>query len=142
MLKARLTLANTSVGTDDCTKDSPMSQWNPRWTVLGGVLLSVVLNAAGQLLFKAARVAQPDASVPHLFLHPQTWYGLFIYALSAICWLWVLARAQLSLAFPILALTFPIVLSLSALLFAEVISPMRWAGVGIIVIGVSLLART
>jgi len=119
-----------------------MSQRNPRRAVLGGMLLSVVLNAAGQLLFKAARMAQPDASVLHLFLHPETWYGLLIYGLSAVCWLWVLARAQLSLAYPILSLTFPIVLSLSAFLFAEVISPMRWAGVGIIVIGVSLLART
>jgi len=142
MPKVRPIPANTIVGTDDCTKDSPMSQWNPHWTVLGGVLLSVVLNAAGQLLFKAARMAQPDASVAHLFLHPQTWCGLFIYGLSAICWLWVLARAHLSLAYPILSLTFPIVLGLSALFFAEVISPMRWAGVGIIVIGVSLLART
>ena len=119
-----------------------MSQWNPRWAVLGGVLFSVVLNATGQLLFKAARMAQPDASVPHLFLHPETWCAFLIYGLSAVCWLWVLARAQLSLAYPILSLTFPIVLGLSALLFAEVISPMRWAGVGIIVIGVSLLART
>ena len=142
MLQARPTPANTIAGTDDCTKDSPMSQYNPRWTVLGGMLFSVVLNAAGQLLFKAARMAQPDASVPHLFLHPETWYGLLIYGLSAVCWLWVLARAQLSLAYPILSLTFPIVLSLSAFFFAEVISPMRWAGVGIIVIGVSLLART
>jgi drug/metabolite transporter (DMT)-like permease len=118
------------------------SQWNPRWTVLGGVLFSVVLNAAGQLLFKAARASQPDASVLHLFLHPETWYGFLIYGLSAICWLWVLARAQLSLAYPILSLTFPIVLGLSALFFAEVISPLRWAGVGVIVFGVSLLART
>lgn len=123
-------------------KMDTMPRWKPRWPVLGGVLFSVVLNAAGQLLFKAARAAQPDASVLHLFLHPETWCGFLIYGLSAICWLWVLARAQLSLAYPILSLTFPIVLGLSALFFAEVISPMRWAGVGIIVIGVSLLART
>jgi len=119
-----------------------MSQWNPRWTVLGGVMLSVVLNSAGQLLFKAARMAQPDASVLHLFLHPGTWYGLCIYALSALCWLWVLARAQLSLAYPILSLSFPIVLILSTCFFAEAISLMRGVGVAIIVIGVSLLART
>ena len=119
-----------------------MSPRKPRWTTFAGVLFSVVLNATGQLLFKAARSAQPDASVLRLFLHPETWCGLLIYGLSAICWLWVLARTQLSLAYPILSLTFPIVLGLSAFFFAEVISPMRWAGVGIIVIGVSLLART
>jgi drug/metabolite transporter (DMT)-like permease len=119
-----------------------MLRWKPRWTVLGGVLFSVLLNAIGQLLFKAARVAQPDASVLRLFLHPETWGGFVIYGVSAVCWLWVLARAQLSLAYPILSLTFPIVLGLSAFLFAEAISPLRWAGVGVIVIGVSLLART
>jgi len=142
MGKARPTPDNTIAGTADCTQASPMSPGNPRWTVLGGMLFSVLLNAVGQLLFKAARMAQPDASVPHLFLHLQTWCGLLVYGLSAICWLWVLARAHLSLAYPILSLTFPIVLGLSALFFAEVISPMRWAGVGIIVLGVSLLART
>lgn len=111
-------------------------------TLLGGVLCSVMLNATGQLLFKAARVAQPDASVLHLFLQPRAWAGLIVYGVSSICWLWVLARAQLSLAYPILSLTFPIVLGLSALLFAEVISPLRWLGVSVIVLGVSLLART
>jgi drug/metabolite transporter (DMT)-like permease len=119
-----------------------MPLWKTRWTVLGVVLLSVVCNAAGQLLFKAARMAQPDAAVFYLLLLPATWGALFIYALSAVCWLWVLARAHLSLAYPILSLTFPVVLGLSALCFAEVISPMRWVGVGIILIGVSLLART
>ena len=115
---------------------------SPRWTMLGGILLSVALNAAGQICFKAARMAQPDASVLALFLHPETWGGLLIYGLSAVCWLWVLARAQLSLAYPILSLTFPIVLGLSAVFFAETITPLRWAGVGVIVVGVSLLART
>ena len=74
-----------------------MRHQNPRRIVLVGVLLSVALNAAGQILFKAARVAQPEASVLALFLHTDTWGGLLIYGLSAVCWLWVLARAQLSL---------------------------------------------
>ena len=119
-----------------------MRHQSPRWTMLGGILLSVALNAAGQICFKAARMAQPDASVLALFLHPETWGGLLIYGLSAVCWLWVLARVQLSLAYPILSLTFPIVLGLSAVFFAETITPLRWAGVGVIVVGVSLLART
>src|SRR5215475_10011396 len=82
-----------------------MRHQSPRWTMLGGILLSVALNAAGQLCFKAARMAQPDASVLRLFLRAETWGGLLMYGLSAVCWLWVLARAQLSLAYPILSLT-------------------------------------
>lgn len=106
------------------------------------LLASVVLNAAGQVLFKAARVAQPGASLTDLFLQPVTWAGFFLYGLSAICWLWVLSRVPLSFAYPVLALSFPLVVALSAFLFAESISPLRWGGVGVIVLGVSLMART
>jgi len=113
-----------------------------RTTTLWGILLVVALNAVGQILFKAARVAQPDAPIFSLFFQLETWGAFIIYGLSAICWLWVLSRAQLSFAYPMLSLTFPIVVGLSAVLFSEAILPMRWAGVGVIVVGVSLLART
>ena len=119
-----------------------MSRANLQKTALWGVLLVVVLNAAGQILFKAARVAMPEAPILSLFFQLETWAAFFIYGLSAICWLWILSRAQLSLTYPMLALSFPIVVGLSAVLFSESIFPMRWAGVGIIVVGVSLLART
>lgn len=119
-----------------------MPKSGPYTTALRWVFLCVTLNAVGQVLFKAARAADPNASLLSLFLHLETWGGFFVYGLSAICWLWVLSRADLSLAYPILSLTFPIVVGLSAIFFSELISPMRWAGVGMIVIGVSLLGRT
>lgn len=106
------------------------------------LLLSCALNASGQTLFKAARVAQPDASLVGLFLDVQTWAGLVFYGLSAVIWLRVLSREHLSFAYPVLSLTFPLVVGLSALFFSETISPMRWAGVALIVAGVSLLAST
>ncbi|MFQ5532562.1 MAG: hypothetical protein ACE5EP_01790, partial [Candidatus Methylomirabilales bacterium] len=61
----------------------------PHRAVLFWILMSVMLNAIGQILFKAARVADPDASLLSVFLHLETWGGLFVYGLSAICWLWV-----------------------------------------------------
>ena len=109
---------------------------------VAALLLSVVLNAAGQTFFKAARMSHPDASLFSLFMYGDTWAGFILYGLSAVCWLWVLSRAQLSFAYPLLSLSFPIVVALSAVYFTEIISPMRWIGVGVIVIGVSLLART
>jgi multidrug transporter EmrE-like cation transporter len=115
---------------------------DPQRLALLVVLASAVLNAVGQLLFKAARSAQPDASLIAVFLHSQTWAGFIVYGLSAVCWLWVLSRVQLSFAYPILALTFPIVVGLSAIFFSESITVVRWAGVVVIMVGVSLLART
>ena len=105
------------------------------------VLFCVTLNALGQVLFKIARSAQPDGSILSAFSYGETWAALVIYGFSAVCWLWILSRTDLSLAYPLLSLTLPIVVGLSALLFAEAISIMRWAGVGVIVVGVSLLSR-
>lgn len=113
-----------------------------RRTALLVLLISVALNAGGQIFFKSARVLQPDASLLALFTRPPIWIGLLMYGVSAVSWLWVLARAQLSYAYPILALSYPLVVALSAIFFAETISPLRWIGVGFIILGVSLLART
>lgn len=100
------------------------------------VLVSVVLNASGPLLFKMARAGQAYTSLITLFFHYETSVGILLYGLSALSWLWVLSRAHLSFAYPILGLTFPIIVGLSAILFAEHVSPLRWLGVGIIVLGV------
>jgi len=115
---------------------------NHQRAALGAVLVSVVLNSVGQVLFKSAYAAQPGASLFSVLPHLEIWGGFIVYGLSAVCWLWVLSRAQLSFAFPILALSFPIVVGLSAVIFSEPISAARWTGVGLIMVGVSFLSRT
>lgn len=119
-----------------------MLEWNGRKVILAGVIFSALLNATGQIFFKAARAAYSEASLLSLFTHVETWIGLAVYGVSAACWLWVLSRAPLSFAYPILSVTFPIVVCASAFLFSELILPLRWLGVGMIMVGVSLLART
>ncbi len=119
-----------------------MSTWDNQRAVLGAVLLSVALNAAGQVLFKTAYAAQPEASLFSILPRLEIWGGFIVYGLSAVCWLWVLSRAQLSFAYPILSLAFPIVVGLSAVIFSEPISATRWTGVGLIVVGVSFMSRT
>lgn len=119
-----------------------MPRWGPHRAVMGWLLVCVMLNAVGQILFKAARVGDPDGSLVSAFFRPETWGGFIVYGLSAVCWLWVLSRMPLSIAYPLLSLSFPIVVGLSAIIFAESISSVRWAGVGLIVVGVSMMART
>ena len=119
-----------------------MNQISTRHISLLVLLSSVILNAMGQILFKAARLAQPDASLFQLFFLVQTWAGLILYGLSAVSWLWVLSRFQLSYAYPLLALSFPIVVAFSVALFSETVSTLRWVGVIVIFVGVSLLSRT
>ena len=124
------------------TSAHALSVTNTQQVALYGVFISVALNATGQVLFKAARTSQQGASFFELFLHPETWLGFVLYGLSSVIWLWVLSRTHLSAAYPILALAFPIVVGLSAVLFGESISMLRWCGVGLILVGVSLLAKS
>ncbi|MBV7327916.1 EamA family transporter [Chloroflexi bacterium TSY] len=77
-----------------------------------------------------------------MFTTYEVWLGLCLYGFSSFIWLWVLTKAPLSYAYPILALTFPLVVALSVLLFGETVSPMRWFGICIIIAGVSLLAKS
>ncbi len=113
-----------------------------RFLAIAGVLISVSLNATGQILFKAVRVEHAGMPFYSLFLQPETLAGFLFYGLSSIIWLWVLSRVQISYAYPILALAFPIVVVFSVLLFGESVSLARWVGVSIIVAGVFLLARS
>jgi drug/metabolite transporter (DMT)-like permease len=106
------------------------------------LLISVVLNAAGQIFFKAAQTNHPEASLLELFFQPEIWIALSLYGFSSVAWIWVLSRAQLSFAYPVLALSFPVVVAFSALLFSETVTGLRWLGVGTIVAGVSLMARS
>ena len=112
-----------------------------RRVVIQAVFLSVILNTIGQFLFKTAAV-QSGESPFGLFQESRTWIALLVYAASAFTWLWVLARAQLSFVYPILSVSFPLVVGLSAILFGEPVSIIRWIGVAGIVVGVSLLTKT
>ena len=124
------------------SESSIMQRSIVRGPLLWMVLLTIICNSLGQILFQAAQAAHPDASLLGVISQPGTWAAFLIYGLSAAAWLWVLSRAQLSLVYPLLSLTFPIVVGLSAILFTEAISPPRWAGVGMVVLGVSLLAKS
>jgi len=67
--------------------------------------------------------------------------GLFCYALGAFLWLLVLKVSDLGVAYPMISLTYPIILILSHILFHEVVTLRQVIGVLAIVIGISLVYR-
>ena len=111
----------------------------------------VLLNALAQLGLKAAtRVTGPlvagDAGVWHRALNilvvPSLWYALAAYALSVVVWLVGLSRVPVSQAYPLLSLGYVINIGLAWWLLGEVPNVQRVAGIGIIVVGVVLVARS
>jgi drug/metabolite transporter (DMT)-like permease len=111
----------------------------------------VLLNALAQLGLKAAtRVTGPllvtDSGVLRRGLEllsvPPLWYALFAYGLSVIVWLVGLSRVPVSQAYPLLSLGYVINIGLAWWLLGEVPNVQRVAGIGIIVLGVVVVARS
>ncbi|MDH7512859.1 MAG: EamA family transporter [Clostridiales bacterium] len=68
--------------------------------------------------------------------------GLIFSAAGFIFWLVILSRFNLSYSYLLAGLTFALVLVASAIFFKEEISPLRWAGAALIILGVFLVSQT
>ena len=75
-------------------------------------------------------------------LHPGVLGGLACYALSVVIWVVALSRVDVSIAYPMLSVGYVVNALLAIWLFGEVVSMQRWLGIGVILIGVTLVARS
>ena len=117
--------------------------------LLALILLSVSLSALAQLALKAgtgavaaARPATVAGELGALAQSPMVYLGLALYGLGAAVWLFVLARAPLSLAYPFVGLGFILTMFAGSLAFQEEIGAARLAGTLLIAVGCVLVARS
>ncbi len=114
------------------------------------IIFGVLLNAVAQLALKAGvRDLGPiglsmDQVMPtslRLMGEPYLWTGLVLYAISVVVWILALSRVDVSIAYPMLSLGYVVNAFAAYWLFGEVLTPMRLAGIGIIIVGVYVLTR-
>lgn len=118
---------------------------------LGMVLASVAFGAVGQLTLKAGMNSlvetygklqlTPDTLL-HMATNPLLIVGIAIFGVSTLLWLFALAKADLSFAYPFLSLTYIAVLVGGAFLFGDKVTVPRVLGLGIIIAGVFIVARS
>ena len=118
---------------------------------LAFLMTGVLLNAGAQLLLKAGTNA-----LGVLTLTRDTWsetlfnmateghfaLGIACYALSVIVWIFGLSRVPVSIAYPLLSVGYVVNAIAAHFLFGEAVTASRWLGIGFIVIGVTLVARS
>jgi len=113
------------------------------------IALSISSGVAGQTALKLG-VNQPGAAggtgtimglVTMILQSPLVLGGLVLYGVGALAWIAVLARMDLSYAYPFLALNFVLITVVSRLALGETIPPARWIGIAVICIGIVLIAR-
>jgi len=111
----------------------------------------VLLNAFAQLGLKAATRVTGPLIVPgggtwtralELITVPSLWFALSAYGLSVVVWLVGLSRVPVSQAYPMLSMGYVIHIGLAWWLLGEVPNAQRVIGIGVIVAGVVLVARS
>lgn len=114
------------------------------------ILSSVLLGAIGQVLLKVGmRNITPELSwlglvklVGRVFTTPALLTGLVCFGSSFLLWLVVISKEELSYAYPMVSLGYIIAVLASWVLFKENIGLVRLGGLLLIVLGVSLVARS
>jgi drug/metabolite transporter (DMT)-like permease len=111
----------------------------------------VLLNAFAQLGLKAATrvtgpLVTPDGGTWNRALElltvPSLWFALSAYGLSVVVWLVGLSRVPVSQAYPMLSMGYVLNIGLAWWLLGELPNAQRVVGIGIIVIGVVVVARS
>ena len=104
------------------------------------VLVGVLLNAAAQLLLKAGTNAMPLGL--RLAIEPHILGGLACYGISVVVWVIALSRVPVSIAYPMLSIGYVVNAVAAWYLLGEALTPLRLTGIGIIIAGVFLVARS
>jgi multidrug transporter EmrE-like cation transporter len=116
---------------------------------IGLLLVSILLSTAAQLLMKVgmsgrATTAAPSPDPFHALVNaaisPWVIGGLTAYFASAVIWLLVLSKVDVSRAYPCVALGFALTVIAAHVLLGEPVSPAKAVGVGVIIAGVVVVA--
>ena len=102
---------------------------------------SILLSVAAQFALKSGARACAGCAAWVMAMQPMVLLGLALYGLSAVVWLSVLARWDVSKAYPMVGFGFAISVAVGAML-GEAVPLMRWAGVALICVGVLLVGRS
>jgi multidrug transporter EmrE-like cation transporter len=121
------------------------------WAAFALLMTGVLLNAAAQLLLKAGTnvlgvlTLTPDdwlATLGKMATQRHFVFGAACYAASLVVWILGLSRVPVSLAYPLLSVGYVVNAIAAHYLFGEAVTATRWLGIGFIIVGVWLVARS
>ncbi|MCG3142335.1 MAG: 4-amino-4-deoxy-L-arabinose-phosphoundecaprenol flippase subunit ArnF [Anaerolineae bacterium] len=109
---------------------------------------AILLSTTGQLFLKMGMNQVPDfaftpdavlTALPSIVFNPLIWIGFAGFIGGTVFWLGVISRAPLSLAYPVLAMSYFVVVLEAWLFLGEQVSLQKIIGVAVIVGGVILV---
>ena len=105
------------------------------------VFCCTVLGAAAQILLKTGANHLTHIDLWSIVTSVPLIGGLSLYGVSTLLLVLALRDGELSLLYPVIALTYVWVTGLSFLVFHDRVNPIKLTGIAIIVAGVAILGR-
>lgn len=105
---------------------------------IGLVLLGCLLGSFGPLMFKFG-ANNLEFNFKKLLTNWHLYAGGFFYALGTVLFIYALKDGELSVLYPLVATSYIWVSLLSIKFLKEKMNKYKWAGVGLIIIGVALI---
>lgn len=128
-----------------------MRELSISWTVLTLIFISVTISAVAQVTLKhgmsspAVQQGLASGAWPQMVIAVAScifvWLGLFLYALGAVLWLGVLAKVNVSVAYPFVGLGFILTALFGVFLLGESFSIIRFVGTCLVVLGIVLVTQ-
>lgn len=108
------------------------------------IAINILLMSVGQLFFKQAAIfingnSELNLAAKYLF-NPWFYAAIFFFATATFTWVQILTKMKISVAYPILSISYIITALGAYYLFGERLSPINIAGIFIIMLGVSLIS--
>lgn len=105
------------------------------------LILNSFLISIGQLLLKKSALITQGVDVIHKIINLYFISGLFFYGISTLLWIKILEKIEVSIAYPVMALSYIIVMLVSYFIFGEQISFFKILGILFILIGVFFITK-
>ena len=114
------------------------------------LLISITLGSVGQVALKhgiarmgglhagSGAVGMLTGAFKAIFT-PYVFLGFALYGISSLLWLNILSQVRLSIAYPMISLSYVVVVILSSVVLKEKINPITIGGLLLICLGVSLI---
>jgi len=113
------------------------------------LLISILLNSASLILLKKGALLHGEITTNvfnlkawfHLIFNRYVITSMFFFIFGTITWILSLTKIDLSLAYPLVSISYIIIAITSYFFFGEAVPFYRWLGIIIIMVGVTVMFK-
>ena len=108
------------------------------------VFINILAVTISQVLIKKGTENLDTSNGIYIFtqlLNVYIYFSIFLSVIAILSWFFALSKLTLSQAYPLLSVTFPLVLLMSSIIFDDQISSTQWIGMFIMIFGLYLITK-